>query len=339
MAYEPHNLLVTGGVGFIGVNFVRQVLAEHPETHVVILDSLTYAANPASLAGLDRERFDLVRGDVCDPDRVASTIEDYRVDCIVHFAAESHNDNSIEAPDPFIRTNIYGTYIMLQAARRYGLRFHQVSTDEVYGDLDYTDPARFTEESPYRPSSPYSASKAAADQLVRAWWRTYGTQVTISNCSNNYGPYQHVEKFIPRQITNILSGRRPRLYGEGKGVRDWIHVDDDCRAIWDILTRGRSGRTYLIGADGEHSDREVLGMILQIMGRPAHDYDLVPDRLGADRRYAIDASRIRRELGWRPRHTDFAAGLEATVDWYRTHQDWWRPGKERTEERCRVQGH
>ena len=218
-------------------------------------------------------------------------------DAIVHFAAESHNDNSIANPEPFIRTNVEGTMRLLEAARKHDVRFHHISTDEVYGDLALDDPARFTEDTPYRPSSPYSASKASSDHLVRAWVRTYGLRATISNCSNNYGPYQHVEKFIPRQITSIMEGARPKLYGTGENVRDWIHTEDHSRAVWAILTRGRIGETYLIGADGEMSNIAVLRMILQLMGQPEDAFDWVRDRPGHDRRYAIDASKLRAELG------------------------------------------
>lgn len=336
---EPKCLMVTGGAGFIGSNFVRYVLDRHPETHVVVYDLLTYAGKLENLRDLDLRQYDFIHADVCDSQAVDQAIRGYGVDAIVHFAAESHNDNSIQNADPFIRTNLYGTYVLLQAAHKYDLRFHQVSTDEVYGDLALDDPRRFTEASPYRPSSPYSATKAGADHLVRAWWRTYGTRVTISNCSNNYGPYQHIEKFIPRQITNILTGIRPCLYGAGEAVRDWIHVEDDCSAIWAILTSGHPGRTYLIGADGEAGNLYVLRTILRLMGRPEDEYDMVVDRPGGDRRYAIDAGRIRQELGWRPVHRDFVRGLATTIDWYRDHQDWWRPDKAAVEEKYRAQGH
>ena len=218
------------------------------------------------------------------------------------------------------------------------MRYHHVSTDEVYVDLALDDPARFTEETPYRPSSPYSSTKAASDMLVRAWVRTYGLRATISNCSNNYGPYQHVEKFIPRQITNILDGVRPRLYGDGRNVRDWIHTEDHSSAVWAILTRGRIGETYLIGADGERSNIDVLRAILKCMGEPEDAFDRVRDRPGHDRRYAIDPTKLRRELGWEPKHTDFAEGLERTIEWYRDNEAWWRPAKEATEARYREQG-
>ena len=226
----------------------------------------------------------------------------------------------------------------MQAARKYDVRYHHVSTDEVYGDLALDDPARFTEETPYRPSSPYSSTMAASDHLVRAWHRTFGVRATISNCSNNYGPYQHVEKFIPRQITNILDGVRPKLYGDGRNVRDWIHTDDHSSAVWTILTKGEMGETYLIGADGEKSNIDVLRAILTRMGRPADDFDWVRDRPGHDRRYAIDSTKLRRELGWEPRHTDFSEGLDQTIAWYTENRAWWEPVKAATEARYKAQG-
>ncbi len=275
-------------------------------------------------------------GDVCDAGLLDGLVPG--CDAVVHCAAETHNDSSIADPEPFLRTNVEGTFRLLEAVRKHGVRFHHVSTDEVYGDLALDDLMRFTEESPYRPSSPYSSTKASSDMLVRAWTRTYGLRATISNCSNNYGPYQHVEKFIPRQITNIIDGARPKLYGDGRNVRDWIHVDDHASAMWGILTRGRCGETYLIGADGERSNIDVLRAILAAMGKGADDFDWVPDRPGHDRRYAIDASKLRRELGWRPTHTDFSEGLRSTIDWYLAHESWWRPAKAATEARYAGRG-
>ena len=334
--FEPRNILVTGGCGFIGANFVRYVARNHPHVHITVLDKLTYAGNPENIAGLPPSQVDLVVGDICDVALLERIVPGH--DAIVHFAAESHNDNSIADPEPFIRTNVEGTMRLLEAARKHDVRFHHISTDEVYGDLALDDPARFTEDTPYRPSSPYSASKASSDHLVRAWVRTYGLRATISNCSNNYGPYQHVEKFIPRQITSIMEGARPKLYGTGENVRDWIHTEDHSRAVWAILTRGRIGETYLIGADGEMSNIAVLRMILQLMGQPENAFDWVRDRPGHDRRYAIDASKLRAELGWSPMHTDFAGGLRNVIDWYTEHRDWWAPAKEATEARYRAQG-
>lgn len=332
------NIIVTGGAGFIGSNFVHYVVNEHPEAHVTVLDKLTYAGNKANLAGLPEDRVELVVGDVCDAELVDQLVS--QADAVVHYAAESHNDNSILDPAPFIQTNIVGTYTLLQACRKYDVRYHQVSTDEVYGDLPLREDLpghgegvgeKFTPDSPYKPSSPYSSSKASADMLVRAWVRTYGLRATISNCSNNYGPYQHIEKFIPRQVTNILSGIRPKLYGSGKNVRDWIHTNDHSRAVWLILTEGKIGETYLIGADGEKDNITVLEMILEAMGQPKNAYDIVKDRPGHDLRYAIDSTKLREELGWQPEFTDFNEGLQHTIDWYTNHQDWWQAEKAEVE--------
>ncbi|MDQ1204248.1 dTDP-glucose 4,6-dehydratase [Microbacterium sp. SORGH_AS_0862] len=321
-------LLVTGGAGFIGSNFVHYVL-EHTDDQVTVLDKLTYAGDRRSLDGLPRERVRLVHGDICDADLVGSLFDAH--DAVVHYAAESHNDNSLSGPAPFVQTNLVGTFTLLEAARRTGVRFHHISTDEVYGDLEFDDPERFTESTPYNPSSPYSSTKAGSDLLVRAWVRSFGVQATISNCSNNYGPRQHVEKFIPRQITNIIDGVRPRLYGDGLNVRDWIHADDHSSAVLRILDAGRIGETYLIGADGEKTNRQVVEMILVGMGRDADAYDLVTDRPGHDKRYAIDWSKLRDELGWQPQFADFASGIGATIDWYVANEQWWRPQKAETE--------
>ncbi|MCM6778489.1 dTDP-glucose 4,6-dehydratase [Nocardia sp. CDC159] len=320
-------LLVTGGAGFIGANFVHQTVVERPDTRVTVLDALTYAGNRASLEPV-ADRIEFVRGDVADADLVESLVS--RADAVVHFAAESHNDNSLARPWPFVQTNIVGTYTLLEAVRRHDVRYHHISTDEVYGDLASDDPA-FTESTPYNPSSPYSATKASSDLLVRAWVRSFGVRATISNCSNNYGPYQHVEKFIPRQITNLIDGVRPRLYGAGHQVRDWIHVDDHNRAVWTILERGRIGQTYLIGANGELDNKSVVQLILAEFGRDPGDFDHVTDRPGHDQRYAIDATLLRTELGWAPRYSDFRTGLAATIRWYRENENWWRPQKEATE--------
>ncbi|MFI6870899.1 dTDP-glucose 4,6-dehydratase [Nocardia sp. NPDC050406] len=320
-------LLVTGGAGFIGANFVHQTVAGRPDVHVTVLDKLTYAGNRASLASIV-DRIEFVQGDIADSALVDRLVGG--VDAVVHFAAESHNDNSLADPWPFVQTNIVGTYSLLQAVRRHEVRYHHISTDEVYGDLDF-DEDRFNESTAYNPSSPYSASKASSDMLVRAWVRSFGVRATLSNCSNNYGPYQHVEKFIPRQITNLIDGVRPRLYGAGHQVRDWIHVEDHNDAVWAILERGRIGQTYLIGADGERDNKSVIEMILESFGRPADDYDHVTDRPGHDLRYAIDSSLLRTELGWEPKYRDFRAGLDATIRWYRENESWWRPRKAATE--------
>ncbi|WNB86306.1 dTDP-glucose 4,6-dehydratase [Cellulomonas sp. ATA003] len=321
-------LLVTGGAGFIGSNFVHQTVRERPDVRVTVLDALTYAGDEASLAPV-AEAVTLVRGDIADADLVDGLVAD--ADVVVHFAAESHNDNSLTNPWPFVQTNVVGTYTLLEAVRRHSTRFHHISTDEVYGDLELDDPAKFTPETPYNPSSPYSSTKAASDLLVRAWVRSFGVQATISNCSNNYGPYQHVEKFIPRQVTNVIDGVRPKLYGSGENVRDWIHVEDHNSAVWTIIERGRIGETYLIGADGEENNKAVVELILELTGQPRDAYDLVSDRPGHDLRYAIDSSKLRTELGWEPRYPGFRDGLAATIDWYRANEAWWRPQKDATE--------
>ena len=334
--FAPHSIIVTGGAGFIGSNFVHWVVDHHPQTHVTVLDKLTYAGNLENLAGIPSDRMDFVKGDICDAELLDEIVPGH--DAIVHYAAESHNDNSIADPEPFVRTNVMGTFRLLEAVRKYGIRYHHISTDEVYGDLALDDPAKFTEETPYHPSSPYSSTKASSDMLVRAWTRTYGIRATISNCSNNYGPYQHVEKFIPRQITNILTGVRPKLYGAGLNVRDWIHTEDHSSAVWTILTKGRIGETYLIGADGERNNIDVLRMILRLMGQPEDAFDHVKDRPGHDRRYAIDSTKLQTELGWKPMHTDFESGLKATIDWYTNNPQWWEKTKAATEERYKRQG-
>jgi len=271
----------------------------------------------------------LIEGDITDADLVGRLVAE--ADAVAHFAAETHVDNALAAPEPFLHTNVIGTFTILEAVRAHGVRLHHVSTDEVYGDLPLDDPQRFTEATPYNPSSPYSSTKAASDMLVRAWVRSYGVRATISNCSNNYGPYQHVEKFIPRQITNVLTGRRPKLYGRGANVRDWIHVEDHNSAVWRILNDGQIGRTYLIGAEGERDNLSVMRTILRLMGHGTDDFDHVTDRVGHDLRYAIDPSALYDELGWAPKHTDFEDGLRATIDWYRDNESWWRPLKDAVE--------
>ena len=328
-------IIVTGGAGFIGSNFVHYAVASTDHT-ITVLDKLTYAGNRASLAGLPEDRVRFVQGDICDAALVDDLVQAH--DAVVHYAAESHNDNSLDDPRPFLDTNVIGTFTLLEAVRRHGVRFHHISTDEVYGDLELDDPARFTESTPYNPSSPYSSTKAGSDLLVRAWVRSFGVQATISNCSNNYGPYQHVEKFIPRQITNVLRGERPKLYGKGENVRDWIHANDHSSAVMTILDRGVIGETYLIGADGEKNNKQVVELILTHLGQPADAYDHVTDRPGHDLRYAIDSSKLRTELGWTPQYSDFEAGLEATIAWYRDNEAWWAPQKDATEARYLAQG-
>ncbi len=318
-------VLVTGGAGFIGANFVHWTRRNRPEVELTVLDALTYAGSGESLG----DAAPLVQGDITDAALMDRLVGEH--DLVVHFAAETHNDNSLSDPSPFVQTNLVGTFTLLEAVRKHGTRLHHVSTDEVYGDLELDDPQRFTEDTPYNPSSPYSSTKAGSDLLVRAWVRSFGITATISNCSNNYGPYQHVEKFIPRQITNVLDGLRPKLYGDGLNVRDWIHVDDHNSGVWAIVDQGRSGETYLIGADGEETNRTVVEAILRELGQPADAFDLVKDRPGHDRRYAIDSSKLRTELGWTPQYEDFAAGLRATIAWYRDNEAWWRPQKDATE--------
>ena len=322
------HLLVTGGAGFIGSNFVHYLL-DNTEHTVTVLDKMTYAANKASLDGLDSTRFNLVVGDIADRELTDELVA--QADAVIHYAAESHNDNSLANPEPFIHTNLIGTFTLLEAVRKHGTRYHHISTDEVFGDLALDDPAKFTETTPYNPSSPYSSTKAGSDLLVRAWVRSFGIEATISNCSNNYGSYQHIEKFIPRQITNILSGLTPKLYGEGLNVRDWIHASDHSSAVLRILESGKIGETYLIGADGEENNITVLRTILRLMGKDENDFEHVIDRPGHDMRYAIDGTRLREELGWEPQFTDFEAGLADTIAWYTDNRSWWEPLKAEVE--------
>ena len=322
------HLLVTGGAGFIGSNFVHYLL-DNTEHTVTVLDKMTYAANKTSLNGLDGTRFNLMVGDIADRELTDELVA--QADAVIHYAAESHNDNSLANPEPFIHTNLVGTFTLLEAVRRHGTRYHHISTDEVFGDLALEDPAKFTEATPYNPSSPYSSTKAGSDLLVRAWVRSFGIEATISNCSNNYGPYQHIEKFIPRQITNILSGLTPKLYGEGLNVRDWIHASDHSSAVLRILDSGKIGETYLIGADGEENNITVLRTILRLMGKDENDFEHVIDRPGHDMRYAIDGTRLREELGWEPQFTDFEAGLADTIAWYTDNRSWWEPLKAEVE--------
>ncbi|WCZ37879.1 dTDP-glucose 4,6-dehydratase [Corynebacterium jeddahense] len=320
-------LLVTGGAGFIGANFVRMASQRY---RVTVVDKLTYAGNRASLP----EGIDFVEGDICERPLIDELVS--ATDAVVHFAAESHNDNSLRDPSAFVQTNLVGTFTLLEAVRAHGTRLHHVSTDEVFGDLALGGTDAFTETTPYNPSSPYSATKAGSDHLVRAWVRSFGVAATISNCSNNYGPYQHVEKFIPRQITNILCGQPAKLYGTGAQVRDWIHVDDHNAAVLAILERGRLGETYNIGADQpQRTNKQVVETICDIMGG---DYIHVADRPGHDQRYTMDATKIRRELGWRPRYTDLRAGLEQTIAWYADNRWWWEAGKGDVEKQYAQRG-
>lgn len=329
-------ILVTGGAGFIGSNFVHHIYKNRPDWHITVLDALTYAGNMANLEGLDESKVKFIKGDICDAQIVDTTVKD--VDMVVHFAAESHVDNSVSGPLPFVQSNVVGTFQILEAVRKYDKRLHHISTDEVYGDLELDDPKKFTENTPYNPSSPYSATKAGSDHLVQAWIRTFGIKATISNCSNNYGPYQHVEKLIPRQITEILEGRQPKLYGEGKNVRDWIHAEDHSSGILAILEKGKLGETYLIGANGEKDNKTVIRLILKLMGRSPDDFERVTDRPGHDLRYGIDSSKIQSQLGWRPKYSDFEAGLQDTIEWYKAHESWWKPQKAETEAKYKEAG-
>lgn len=321
-------LLVTGGAGFIGSNFVHYTLKNRPEYEVTVVDKLTYAGNPDNLNSV-LDKIDFVTGDICDQALMDKLVGE--TDIVVHFAAESHNDNSLRDPWPFIHTNLVGTATILEAIRKHGKRLHHISTDEVYGDLELDDPNKFTESTPYNASSPYSSSKAGSDLLVKAWVRSFGITATLSNCSNNYGPYQHIEKFIPRQITNILSGIKPKLYGAGENVRDWIHVDDHNSAVHTILDKGVSGELYLIGANGEQNNKYIIETLLELMGKDKNDYEHVNDRPGHDLRYAIDATKLRTELGWEPQYTNLREGLKATIEWYTQNEEWWKNEKAKIE--------
>lgn len=310
------HILVTGGAGFIGSNFVHRTLETRPDYSVTVFDSLTYAGRMSNLKGADvfGSRYSFIKGDIRDSAAVDSIVE--RVDAIVHFAAESHNDNSLSSPDIFIDTNINGTFNVIQAATKYGVRLHHISTDEVFGDLPLEGVDRFHANTPYAPSSPYSASKAASDHLVRAWHRSFGLKATISNCSNNYGPRQHEEKFIPRSILLIASGYRPKIYGQGLNVRDWIHVDDHTDGVLMALEKGTIGSTYLLGADCQKTNLQVLQTILKVLDKPSDYIEFVPDRRGHDLRYAIDASETKSELGWEPRRIDFEESLAEVIQGY-----------------------
>ena len=328
-------LLITGGAGFIGSNFVHYTLENYPDYQITVIDKLTYAGNVENLSQV-LEKIEFVTGDICDTELVDKLVTD--CDIVVHFAAESHNDNSLNDPSPFVQTNLVGTYTILEAVRKHKKRLHHISTDEVYGDLELDDPKKFTETTPYNASSPYSSTKAGSDLLVKAWIRSFGITATISNCSNNYGPYQHIEKFIPRQITNILSDIKPKLYGTGEQVRDWIHVDDHNSAVHAIIKKGRPGELYLIGADGEQNNKYIIETILELMGKDKNDYEHVNDRPGHDMRYAIDATKLRSELGWEPKYTNLREGLQATIDWYEENPDYWQAEKTKVEEAYSRQG-
>ena len=329
------NLLVTGGAGFIGANFVHYTRATRPDYHVTVIDALTYAGNKASLAGV-MDEITFVHGNICDAELVDRLVA--QTDIVVHFAAESHNDNSLRDPWPFIQTNFVGTYTLLEAVRKHGKRYHHISTDEVFGDLALDEDRKFDENTAYNPSSPYSAAKASSDHLVRAWVRSFGVKATITNCANNYGPYQHVEKLIPRQITNIITGQKPHMYGDGLNVREWTHVDDHNEAVHQVLEKGRIGETYLIGSGDERGNKEIFETLLDLMGKPKDWYEQVVDRAGHDLRYSNNSTKIRTELGWTPKYTDLRDGLAHTIDWYRANEAWWQPVKAAVEASYATKG-
>ena len=314
-------LLVTGGAGFIGSNFIHHILEKYPEYEVVNLDILTYAGNVENLKRWEGDaRYRFVKGDICDASLVDSLVSG--CDIVVHFAAESHVDRSIWGPEAFVRTNVLGTFVLLESARKHGKRFHHISTDEVFGSLGPDDPA-FNESTPYDPRSPYSASKAASDHLVRSYFHTYGLPVTISNCSNNYGPYHFPEKLIPLAITNLLSGKKVPVYGDGRQVRDWLFVADHCTAVDLIIREGKIGETYCIGGRSERENIWIVTKLIEILGLDESMIEFVADRAGHDRRYAIDSSKIRTELGWES-SVSLEEGLQKTVKWFRENESWWK---------------
>lgn len=334
-----NKILVTGGAGFIGSNFIRYWLEEHPSDEIINLDALTYAGNLGNLKDIvlrqaQDKKYRFVKGDIRDTEVVKPLVA--QADIIVHFAAESHVDRSILGPEAFVETNIKGTFVLLEAARKYKKRFHHISTDEVFGALRLDDPSKFTEDTAYYPHSPYSASKAASDHLVRAYHSTYGLPITITNCSNNFGPYQHPEKFISRMITNLLDRENIKVYGDGLYVRDWLYVIDHCKAIDAVLHKGKIGETYLVGGmSRDVNNLEVARLILKTMGLGEDKIEYVKDRPGHDRRYAVDWNKIHDELGWQPEHS-FEEWLKATVDWYKANEAWWRPLKEEAEKMYKV---
>jgi dTDP-glucose 4,6-dehydratase len=320
------NLLVTGAAGFIGSNFVRLLVQRKLPVKIVAFDKLTYCGNLANLDGVLGENAIFIRGDICDPDGVAAVCDEHRITHVVNFAAETHVDRSILGSGPFVQANIVGTQNLLDVARARNVeRFLQVSTDEVYGTLPEDRPdIKFTEATPLAPNSPYSASKAAADCLVRSYFHTFKMPVLITRCSNNYGPYQFPEKVIPLFVTNLIEGKKVPLYGDGLNVRDWLHVEDHCEAIWTVLTRGSPGEVYNIGGNNEITNRAITETILREMGRNWDEsVQYVKDRPGHDRRYAIDAGKIKRELGWEPQHR-FEQSIKTTIQWYKDHAAWWR---------------
>ncbi len=319
------NILITGGAGFIGSNFIHYILEKYPEAKIINLDALTYAGNLENLKSVENNpNYKFVHGDITDKKLVNGLMK--KVDLVVHFAAESHVDRSIEDSDIFVRTNINGTLNLLEAARDNGrVRFHHISTDEVFGSLASDEPA-FNEQSCYDPRSPYSASKASADHLVRAYYHTHNLPITISNCSNNYGPYQFPEKLIPLFVTNLIDGQKVPVYGNGGAIRDWLYVKDHCIAIDKIIQEGKIGETYCVGGNAEKTNLEVTKIILEEMGRGEEMIEYVEDRKGHDLRYAIDFSKIKNELGWEP-SISFEEGIKETIQWYKNNEDWWRPLK------------
>lgn len=317
------NIVVTGGAGFIGSNFVRYLKETYKDIQITILDNLTYASSLKTIEDLLDDRVSFYKLDIANDLELSKHIDE-RVDLIVHFAAESFNDKSLHGTSVFVKSNIVGTHNILELARKYDIRFHHISTDEVYGDFPLESKDKFTEKTQYNPSSPYAATKASADLLVKAWVRSFGVRATISNCSNNYGPYQNPEKFIPRQITNLLTGQQAVLYGAGLNICDWIHVKDHCRAIDTIIDKGVIGETYLIGVNNERTNIEVLQKILLQLGKSQEDFKYIADRPGHDLRYGIDASKLYTELGFTPLYVDFDKGLKEVIRWYQDHEDWWK---------------
>ena len=324
-------LLITGGSGFIGSNFIKYWFANHPDDSIINLDKMTYAANPRNLTEFEgKPNYQFIKGDILDEKIVDELVS--QVDTIVHFAAESHVDRSIDDPSLFVRTNVLGTYNLLMAAKKYNVRFHHISTDEVFGTIALEDTvSQFSEFTPYDPSSPYSASKASSDHLVRSFFKTFGLPITISNCSNNYGPYQHPEKMIPRSITNLLTNQKIKVYGQGLNFRDWLHVEDHCRAIEAILLKGKIGETYCIGGLKKGtSNMELVKLLLKLMNKTEADLEYVADRPAHDN-YAVNWDKISKELGWEPKY-DLESGLKQTVDWYTQNQTWWTETKAEAEE-------
>ena len=320
-------LLITGGAGFIGSNFIHYWLSNHPQDRIINLDKLTYAGNLENLSKLENNpNYSFLKADICDAKAVDQAIDG--VDIVVHFAAESHVDRSISDPSPFVKTNVEGTYVLLQAALKHKIkRFHHISTDEVFGHLELNSNTLFNEQTPYNPRSPYSASKAASDHLVRAFYYTYQLPITISNCSNNFGPFHFPEKLIPLAITNLLENKKVPIYGDGLYVRDWLYVKDHCRAIDLILNKGKVGETYLIGGQTKDiSNLEVVKLILKLMGKSQSEIEMIKDRPGHDRRYAINWHKIKSELGWEPKYS-FREALEQTINWYKQNQAWWQQVK------------